>query len=79
MYLSKRKHLIRILIRLEYVVLSIFLFLILISVIIGLERYLRLIFLVASVCEGSLGIRILVGIVRSHRSDYLRVLRVLKC
>nr|YP_010490483.1 NADH dehydrogenase subunit 4L [Neoverruca intermedia]UWM12969.1 NADH dehydrogenase subunit 4L [Neoverruca intermedia] len=79
MYLSKRKHLMSMLISLEYVVLSIFLFLILISVIMGLESYLSLIFLVASVCEGSLGISILVGMVRSHSSDYLSVLSVLKC
>jgi len=78
-YISKRKHLINMLISLEYIVLSTFLLLILVSFTIGLETYIRLIFLVASVCEGSLGVGIIVGIVRSHGSDYIRSFRVLKC
>ena len=45
-----------ILIRLEYLVLSIFILLILVTFLIGLETYVSLIFLVASVCEGSLGV-----------------------
>nr|YP_009716217.1 NADH dehydrogenase subunit 4L [Vulcanolepas fijiensis]YP_010490392.1 NADH dehydrogenase subunit 4L [Leucolepas longa]QGL53227.1 NADH dehydrogenase subunit 4L [Vulcanolepas fijiensis]UWM12878.1 NADH dehydrogenase subunit 4L [Leucolepas longa] len=79
MYISKRKHLMSMLISLEYVVLSIFFFLILVSVVMGFEVYLSLVFLVASVCEGSLGVSILVGMVRSYSSDYLSVLSVLKC
>ena len=78
-YISKRKHLINILIRLEYIVLSTFLLVILVTFTIGLETYLRLIFLVASVCEGSLGVGIIVGIVRSHGSDYIRSFSALKC
>lgn len=78
-YISKRKHLINILIRLEYIVLAVFLLLILITLIIGLETYVRLIFLVASVCEGRLGVGIIVGIVRSHGSDYIRSFNALKC
>lgn len=67
------------LISLEYIVLSIFLLLILVSFIIGLETYLGLIYLIASVCEGSLGVGIIVGMVRSHGSDYVSSLRTLKC
>lgn len=67
------------LISLEYIVLSIFLLLILITFTLGLETYVRLVFLVASVCEGRLGVGIIVGIVRSHGSDYIRSLRALKC
>ena len=78
-YISKRKHLINILIRLEYIVLCIFLLLILVTFSIGLETYVSLIFLVASVCEGRLGVGIIVGIVRSHGSDYIRRFRALKC
>lgn len=68
-----------ILIRLEYVVLSTFILLLLITFILGLETYVRLIFLVASVCEGRLGVGIIVGIVRSHGSDYIRSFNALKC
>ena len=78
-YISKRKHLINILIRLEYIVLSTFLLIIVIRFNIGLETYISLIFLIASVCEGSLGVGIIVGIVRSHGSDYIRRFRTLKC
>ena len=67
------------LIRLEYLVLSIFILLILVTFLIGLETYVSLIFLVASVCEGSLGVGIIVGIVRSHGSDYISSFNVLKC
>jgi len=67
------------LISLEYIVLSIFLLVVLVSFTLGLETYVRLIFLIASVCEGSLGVGIIVGIVRSHGSDYVRRFRVLKC
>lgn len=67
------------LIRLEYIVLATFLLIILITFTVGLETYVRLIFLVASVCEGSLGVGIIVGIVRSHGSDYIRSFSVLKC
>lgn len=79
LYISKRKHLINILISLEYLVLSIFIIIILVTFYIGLETYVRLIFLVASVCEGRLGVGIIVGIVRSHGSDYIRSFRALKC
>lgn len=68
-----------ILIRLEYVVLSTFILLLLVTFILGLETYVRLIFLVASVCEGRLGVGIIVGIVRSHGSDYIRSFNALKC
>lgn len=78
-FISKRKHLINILISLEYIVLSIFLILILLSITLGLEIYMSLVFLVASVCEGSLGVGLIVGIVRSHGSDYLNSLSTLKC
>lgn len=67
------------LIRLEYIVLSTFLLIIIIRFSLGLETYIRLIFLVASVCEGRLGVGIIVGIVRSQGSDYIRRLNALKC
>nr|YP_022496.1 NADH dehydrogenase subunit 4L [Tetraclita japonica]QDL00104.1 NADH dehydrogenase subunit 4L [Tetraclita japonica]QOQ85755.1 NADH dehydrogenase subunit 4l [Tetraclita japonica]BAD20522.1 NADH dehydrogenase subunit 4L [Tetraclita japonica] len=79
MYVSKRKHLMNMLISLEYIVLSVFLFIMMVTFIMGLETYLSLIFLVASVCEGSLGVGIMVGMVRSHGSDYISSFSVLKC
>nr|AII19583.1 NADH dehydrogenase subunit 4L [Savignium sp. BKKC-2014] len=78
-YISKRKHLMNMLISLEYIVLSIFLLLMLITFTLGLETYTSLIFLVASVCEGSLGVGMMVGMVRSHGSDYIMGLTALMC
>nr|YP_009024525.1 NADH dehydrogenase subunit 4L [Nobia grandis]AHB38951.1 NADH dehydrogenase subunit 4L [Nobia grandis] len=78
-YISKRKHLMNMLISLEYIVLSIFLLLILMTFTLGLETYVSLVFLVASVCEGSLGVGMMVGMVRSHGSDYISSLSALKC
>nr|AZQ05991.1 NADH dehydrogenase subunit 4L [Catomerus polymerus] len=79
MYISKRKHLMSMLISLEYLVLSIFLLLMLSTFSMGLETYMSLLFLVASVCEGSLGVGIMVGMVRSHGSDYISSFSVLSC
>nr|YP_008758261.1 NADH dehydrogenase subunit 4L [Notochthamalus scabrosus]AGX31544.1 NADH dehydrogenase subunit 4L [Notochthamalus scabrosus]AGX31557.1 NADH dehydrogenase subunit 4L [Notochthamalus scabrosus]AGX31583.1 NADH dehydrogenase subunit 4L [Notochthamalus scabrosus]AGX31596.1 NADH dehydrogenase subunit 4L [Notochthamalus scabrosus]AGX31609.1 NADH dehydrogenase subunit 4L [Notochthamalus scabrosus] len=78
-YVSKRKHLMNMLISLEYIVLSIFLLVVLVSFTLGLETYVSLMFLIASVCEGSLGVGIMVGMVRSHGSDYVSSFSVLKC
>nr|YP_009227715.1 NADH dehydrogenase subunit 4L [Tetraclita serrata]AHX97885.1 NADH dehydrogenase subunit 4L [Tetraclita serrata] len=78
-YVSKRKHLMNMLISLEYIVLSVFLLIMMVAFTTGLETYLSLIFLVASVCEGSLGVGIMVGMVRSHGSDYMTSFSVLSC
>nr|YP_009676403.1 NADH dehydrogenase subunit 4L [Chthamalus challengeri]QDE13334.1 NADH dehydrogenase subunit 4L [Chthamalus challengeri] len=78
-YISKRKHLMNMLISLEYIVLSIFMLLMMVTFIMGLEMYAGLIYLIASVCEGSLGVGIMVGMVRSHGSDYVASLNSLKC
>nr|YP_009047724.1 NADH dehydrogenase subunit 4L [Striatobalanus amaryllis]AGZ92374.1 NADH dehydrogenase subunit 4L [Striatobalanus amaryllis] len=77
-YISKRKHLMNMLISLEYIVLSTFMLLMLVAFTMGLETYLSLIFLVASVCEGSLGVGMMVGMVRSHGSDYISSFSALK-
>nr|YP_010758754.1 NADH dehydrogenase subunit 4L [Pollicipes pollicipes]WEW79656.1 NADH dehydrogenase subunit 4L [Pollicipes pollicipes] len=78
-YISKRKHIMNMLISLEYLVLSIFLFIMLVSFTLGLESYMSLVFLISSVCEGSLGVGIMVGMVRSHGSDYVSSFSVLQC
>nr|YP_009121654.1 NADH dehydrogenase subunit 4L [Balanus balanus]AJG02906.1 NADH dehydrogenase subunit 4L [Balanus balanus] len=78
-YISKRKHLMNMLISLEYIVLSTFLLIMMVTFTMGLETYVSLIFLVASVCEGSLGVGMMVGMVRSHGSDYISSFSALKC
>lgn len=68
-FCSKRKHLLLTLLRLEYLVLVIFLifFIFILSIII--EGYFVLVFLTFSVCEGALGLGILVSLIRCHGND----------
>nr|YP_009654910.1 NADH dehydrogenase subunit 4L [Cazira horvathi]QCI09887.1 NADH dehydrogenase subunit 4L [Cazira horvathi] len=70
-FCSTRKHLLLSLLSLEYMVLSIFFSLFLVMYNFGFELYFTLMFLVFTVCEGALGLSVLVGMVRSQGNDYL--------
>uniref|UniRef100_UPI0030E1A82D NADH dehydrogenase subunit 4L n=1 Tax=Mecidea indica TaxID=3127717 RepID=UPI0030E1A82D len=70
-FCSTHKHLLLSLLSLEYMVLSGFLCLFLVMMNYGYEIYLSMIFLVFTVCEGALGLSILVSLVRSQGNDYL--------
>nr|YP_010490519.1 NADH dehydrogenase subunit 4L [Regioscalpellum regium]UWM13005.1 NADH dehydrogenase subunit 4L [Regioscalpellum regium] len=76
---SNRKHLMSILISLEFMSLGLFFFIFLLSLISGSELYISLLFLVAAVCEGSLGISLMVNMVRSNGADYVFMLNLLGC
>lgn len=73
------KHLLNILLRLEFIVLSLFIFLFIYLNFISYEQYFRIYFLVFSVCEGVLGLSILVSIIRSHGNDYFLSFSFLQC
>lgn len=75
-FVSKNKHLLVVLLRLEFIVLRIFFFLVLLMFI-DYDIYILIVFLVFSVCEGSLGLSILVSIIRSHGNDYFQRFRIL--
>lgn len=66
-----RKHILLCLIRLEFVVLSLLLLILFYCLIFNYTFYLYLIIITFYVCEGVLGLRILVYIIRSHGNDYL--------
>nr|YP_010564288.1 NADH dehydrogenase subunit 4L [Cifuna locuples]UYX62298.1 NADH dehydrogenase subunit 4L [Cifuna locuples] len=71
-FVLKYKHLLIILLSLEFLVLSIFfLFLIYLSFI-DYDMYMLMVFLVFSVCEGVLGLSILVSMIRTHGNDYFQ-------
>nr|YP_010310383.1 NADH dehydrogenase subunit 4L [Camptopus lateralis]UMY75918.1 NADH dehydrogenase subunit 4L [Camptopus lateralis] len=72
-----RKHLLLTLFSLEYLVLILFMTLFLFLLSFGYEMYFILIFLTFSVCEGALGLGVLVNMVRSHGNDLLSSLSVL--
>nr|AVJ52533.1 NADH dehydrogenase subunit 4L [Homaemus aeneifrons] len=76
-FCSTRNHLLLALLSLEFMVLFIFYMMIVFMVIYGYELYFSLIFLVFSVCEGALGLSVLVSLVRSQGNDYLSSISVL--
>nr|YP_010022507.1 NADH dehydrogenase subunit 4L [Caryandoides hunanica]QON98917.1 NADH dehydrogenase subunit 4L [Caryandoides hunanica] len=67
---SKRKHLLMVLLSLEYIVLSLFLLIIIFLINFDYDYFFPVIFLVFSVCEGALGLSILVSMIRSHGNDF---------
>lgn len=78
-FVSRRKHLLVTLLSLEFIVLRLFLFLIIILGVYNYEIFFRIIFLVFRVCEGALGLSILVSMIRTHGNDYFQSFRVLQC
>lgn len=74
-----RKHLLSILLRLEFIALSLFILLVVFLKILNFESYLLISFIVFIVCEGSLGISILVSLVRTHGNDYISRFRIFQC
>nr|YP_009045516.1 NADH dehydrogenase subunit 4L [Athyma opalina]AHA03880.1 NADH dehydrogenase subunit 4L [Athyma opalina] len=71
-FVSKHKHLLIVLMSLEFMVLSIFFFLLLYLMMINYNLYMLMVFLVFSVCEGALGLSILVSMIRTHGNDYFQ-------
>nr|YP_009561690.1 NADH dehydrogenase subunit 4L [Scopura longa]QAT19801.1 NADH dehydrogenase subunit 4L [Scopura longa] len=78
-YTSKRKHLLLTLLSLEFMVLSLFLILFFYLSLINYELYFSMVFLTFSVCEGALGLSILVSMIRSHGNDYFQSFSILQC
>nr|YP_010341087.1 NADH dehydrogenase subunit 4L [Lepas anatifera]UNZ93961.1 NADH dehydrogenase subunit 4L [Lepas anatifera] len=76
-FVSKRNHLMNMLISLEYIALMGFFLILITSLFSGFENYLGMVFLISSVCEGSLGVSILVNMVRSYGSDQISTLSIL--
>nr|WAB70225.1 NADH dehydrogenase subunit 4L [Athyma asura] len=71
-FVSKHKHLLIVLMSLEFMVLSIFFLMLLYLMMINYNMYMLMVFLVFSVCEGALGLSILVSLIRTHGNDYFQ-------
>nr|QVT10985.1 NADH dehydrogenase subunit 4L [Griseosphinx preechari] len=71
-FISKNKHLLIVLLSLEFIVLSIFFFFLMFLMMIDYDMYMLMVFLVFSVCEGALGLSILVSMIRTHGNDYFQ-------
>nr|YP_009499428.1 NADH dehydrogenase subunit 4L [Oberthueria jiatongae]YP_010947237.1 NADH dehydrogenase subunit 4L [Oberthueria yandu]AWT58472.1 NADH dehydrogenase subunit 4L [Oberthueria jiatongae]WGO62236.1 NADH dehydrogenase subunit 4L [Oberthueria yandu] len=71
-FVSKNKHLLIVLLSLEFMVLAIFFFMLLLLSFINYDLYMLMVFLVFSVCEGALGLSVLVSMIRTHGNDYFQ-------
>nr|YP_010329937.1 NADH dehydrogenase subunit 4L [Phragmatobia fuliginosa]UNP54686.1 NADH dehydrogenase subunit 4L [Phragmatobia fuliginosa] len=76
-FVLKHKHLLIVLLSLEYIVLSIFFFMLIYLNYIEYDMYMLMVFLVFSVCEGALGLSILVSMIRTHGNDYFQSYNIL--
>lgn len=76
-FVLKHKHLLIVLLRLEFIVLRIFFFILIFLRRIEFDIYILMVFLVFSVCEGALGLSILVSIIRTHGNDYFQGFNIL--
>lgn len=78
-FVINRKHLLSILLRLEFLVLGLFRLLFFNLLKMGYQEYFSIIFLTFTVCEGALGLSILVSLIRTHGNDYFQTFRILQC
>nr|QNE85423.1 NADH dehydrogenase subunit 4L [Tarnania fenestralis] len=78
-FISNRKYLLVTLLSLEYIVLSLFLFIFIILNTFEAELYFSMMFLTFSVCEGALGLSILVSLIRTHGNNYMQSFNILLC
>nr|UJG45263.1 NADH dehydrogenase subunit 4L [Leuctra hippopus] len=76
---SKRKHLLLTLLSLEFIVLGLFLVLFIYLNALNYELFFSMVFLTFTVCEGALGLSILVSMIRTHGNDYFQTFSVLQC
>nr|AYR05120.1 NADH dehydrogenase subunit 4L [Coleoptera sp. ACP-2013] len=73
----KRKHLLLMLLSLEYIVLALYWNLFIYLSAFNLEYYFCMVFITMSVCEGVLGLSILVSLIRTHGNDYFQTFSIL--
>nr|ALO77204.1 NADH deshydrogenase subunit 4L [Alleculinae sp. ALL01] len=73
----KRKHLLLMLLSLEFMVVSVYLLFFLYFSMLGNDYFFSMVFLTFSVCEGVLGLSVLVALIRTHGNDYFQSFSVL--
>nr|AML26577.1 NADH dehydrogenase subunit 4L [Staphylinidae sp. BMNH 1274705] len=72
-----RKHFLLMLLSLEFIILSLYLNMMIYLFMYSFEYYFSMIFLTMSVCEGALGLSILVSMIRSYGNDYFKSFNLL--
>nr|YP_010491822.1 NADH dehydrogenase subunit 4L [Tolmerinus auronotatus]UWM92595.1 NADH dehydrogenase subunit 4L [Tolmerinus auronotatus] len=73
----KRKHFLLMLLSLEFIILSLYLNLYIYLSNFSFESYFSMIFLTMSVCEGVLGLSLMVSMIRTHGNDYFQTFNML--
>nr|ASY98595.1 NADH dehydrogenase subunit 4L [Ceratomantis saussurii] len=76
---SKRKHLLMTLLSLEFIILILFIILYYYVMLMNGELYMTMFLLSFAVCEGALGLSILVSMIRTHGNDYFNSFGLLQC
>nr|AND96474.1 NADH deshydrogenase subunit 4L [Onthophagus haematopus] len=76
-FTMKRKHLLMMLLSLEFIILSLFFNLFMYLSYYYYEYFFSMLFLTMSVCEGALGLGILVLLIRTHGNDYYNTFNIL--
>nr|ALO70285.1 NADH deshydrogenase subunit 4L [Aloconota currax] len=76
-FCMKRKHLLLMLLSLEFIILSLYFNMFIYVSNFSFESYFCMVFLTMSVCEGALGLAILVSIIRTHGNDYFQTFSIL--
>nr|QIV24597.1 NADH dehydrogenase subunit 4L [Bifidoprionus rufus] len=71
LFSSKRKHLLLMLLSMEFIVLSLYFGIFLYSMMGGVDYFFTMIFITMSVCEGALGLSVLVCMIRTWGNDYI--------
>nr|YP_009529039.1 NADH dehydrogenase subunit 4L [Appias remedios]YP_010852830.1 NADH dehydrogenase subunit 4L [Appias lalage]AXU98833.1 NADH dehydrogenase subunit 4L [Appias remedios]WGL40249.1 NADH dehydrogenase subunit 4L [Appias lalage] len=71
-FVNKHKHLLIVLLSLEFIVLSIYFLMMNYLMMNEYDMYMLMVFLVFSVCEGALGLSILVSLIRTYGNDYFQ-------
>nr|UXF58362.1 NADH dehydrogenase subunit 4L [Hybomitra sp.]UYG48450.1 NADH dehydrogenase subunit 4L [Hybomitra sp.] len=78
-FVSNRKHLLSTLLSLEFMVLGLFLLLFIYLNLYNFESFFSMMFLTFCVCEGALGLSVLVSMIRTHGNDYFQTFSILQC
>nr|QNP09853.1 NADH dehydrogenase subunit 4L [Ochthebius sp. IBE<ESP> AN164] len=73
----KRKHMLLMLLSLEFIILSLYFNMFIYLSYFNNEYYFSMIFMSMSVCEGALGLSLLVSLIRSHGNDYFQSFSIL--
>nr|ALO70852.1 NADH deshydrogenase subunit 4L [Phloeopora testacea] len=76
-FCMKRKHLLLMLLSLEFIILSLYFNMFIYLSDMNFEFYFSMIFLTMSVCEGVLGLSIMISMIRTHGNDYFQSFNML--